>query len=685
MGKLIKIINRVAGQLIKIDEEHQIYQIMNDGIKEIIPDVYCLITKLQPDDMNFRIAHSFGFDKFINPIQALLGKNPFEIDFPFSDLDDAKQKAFESGKLFHFENGVYDLVNGKINKTICKTIERMLGISETYAISFTVKKRYFGGASFFIPKKIIQSGVINEETKLAIETIAFQASQAINNLRHINALKEKKNDLIITRSRFNQLVNLMNDIVWKANGDGTELIDLNNSFEKYYGFPASDFIKNPNLWVEVVYPEDREIAYESSNNLFKTGKAECEYRIVRPDGRIIWLHDRKSVVFDSDGNPVQIGGVATDVTERKILEEQLLLKNYALDNSPDAVGFADLNGTITYVNNKYVELFGYSDKTEIIGKHISEFASNNDHPEKVINTLKRGETYFGNGTPKRKDGSTFYSIISANPVVHNGKVLCIMAVFVDITDLKEIEIKLRDNEAKLTKLNKEKDKFFTIISHDLKSPFSGMLGLLEIMSNDYYDYSDEQRLKIIQSSYYSAQKAFNLLSDLLEWARLQNELVEINKEALNLIEIINENIDLYKKNASEKEIIIRNNINTSINISIDRNSINSVVRNILNNAVKFTKNGGLIEFEVKQSNNDIELSIKDNGVGMSEETINKLFRIDESITMPGTNNEKGTGLGLTICNDIVTKNNWKMKIESQLGKGTTIKILIPECIIVNNI
>ena len=677
MSKLIEIINRVSSQLLKIDDESHIYQIMNDGIREIIPGVYFLITKLQPNDMNFRITHSFGFDRFINPIQTLLGKNPFEIDFPFSDISNSRLEAFNNGKLFHLEGGLYDLVSARINKTICLTIERMLDISEIYTISFITKKSFFGGASFFITKDINESGLINEEIKSTIETIAFQVSYAINNLRHIHLLKEKENNLIIVQSRFNQLINQMNDIVWKANGDGTELIDLNNSFEKYYGFPSSDFIKNPNLWAEVVHPEDREIVFESSNNLFKTGKSECEYRIVRPDGKIIWLHDRKSMVFDSEGKPIQMGGIATDITEKKILEEQLILKNIALDNLPNAVGFADLKGIITYVNDKYVKIFGFSEKNEIIGKHISEFALSNDHPEKVISILKKGEVYLGNGVPKRKDGSTFYSIISASPVIHNGKMLCLMAVFIDITDLKEREIKLRDNEAKLTKLNKGKDKFFSIIAHDLKSPFNGMLGLLEIISKDYYEYSDEQRLKIIQMSHYSALNAFNLLSDLLEWARLQNEQFEIKKEKLNLKETINKNIELYNKNASEKEIIINNDVNPNIYITADKNSIFSVVSNLLNNAIKFTKTGGNIEFEAKQINNDIELSIKDDGVGMTQDTINNLFLIDENITTLGTNNEKGTGLGLAICNDLVTKNNWKMNLESQLGTGTTFKILIP--------
>lgn len=677
MSKLVEIINRVSRQLLKIHDESHVYQIMYEGMREILPDVYFIITKLQPDDMNFRIEHSFGFEKLIKPIQTLLGKNPFEIDFPFADLDDEKRKVFESGKLHHFKDGIYDLVNEKINKTICKTIEKIMGISNTYAISLSSEKKYFGGATFFIPTRVSESFYLNKETEMAIETIAFQASMAIDSLRHIHALREKENDLVISQTRFNQLVSMMNDIVWKAKGDGTELIDLSNSFEKYYGFTASDFIKNANLWFDVIHPEDKDIAEQASVSLFSNGKVECEYRIVRPDGKIIWLHDRKSVIFDTKGNPVQMGGVATDITEKKLLEERLLLKNYALDNSPNAVGFADLNGIITYVNDKYAKLFGFTDKTEIIGKHISEFATENENLQKVIDTLKGGEIYFGNGIPKRKDGSTFYSIISASPVVHNGKMLCIMAVFIDITEMKEMEIKLQENEAKLTRLNNDKDRFFSIIAHDLNSPFNGMLGLLEIMSNEYYDYSDEQRLKIIQSSYYSAQKAFNLLSDLLEWARLQNENLKITKESLNLKEIIIESIELYKKNALEKEIMISIDINPNIIINADKNSIFSVVRNLLNNAIKFTNIGGNIEFEAKQINNDIELSIKDNGVGMSQDTINKLFRIDENITMPGTNNEKGTGLGLTICNDLIIKNNWKMNFESQLEKGTTFKILIP--------
>jgi PAS domain S-box-containing protein len=373
-----------------------------------------------------------------------------------------------------------------------------------------------------------------------------------------------------------------------------------------------------------------------------------------------------------------MGGIASDITDKKNMEVQLELKNYALDNSPSAIGLADFNGVVFYVNNAFVKIWGYDNKTELIGKHMSEFSSSGNPSKEAFKTIIEGNVFIGEDKSVRKDGSAFNYIVSASMILHEQKPLCLMAVFVDNTTQKQLELNLKTNEEKLFKLNTDKDKFFSIIAHDLRSPFNGMLGLLEILANDYHEYSDEERLSFVQSSHTSAAKAFNLLNDLLEWARLQNEHFEIKKESLNLKEIITDNVEIYKKNASEKEIIIRININPSINITVDRNSIYSVVRNLLINAIKFTPNGGIIEFDLRLIQNHIELIIKDTGVGMSEETINKLFRLDQNITTPGTNNEQGTGLGLAICNDLVTKNNWKMNIESQLGKGTTFKLLIPK-------
>jgi len=571
---------------------------------------------------------------------------------------------------------LWEIANGRINKTICKTIEKILGVSEVHAISFCIGEKYFGGATFFIPKSKVEPG-LNKECILTIESIASQVSFAINKLRDFETLTKKENELVIAQSNFNQLVNQLSDIVWVANGEGTELIQLGNSVEKYFGYPSTQFMTNPRLWEDIVHEEDRGIALKSSEELFASGNSECEYRMIRADGTICWIHERKSIVYDATGKPVQMGGVVSDITERKLLEEQLRLKDHALENSPNAIAFVDKHGAITYVNNGYLKLFGYDNKTEILGRHISEIASPGDHPEKAFDILEKEDVYIDEGQPVRKDGTTFHSIILANKVMHKQKTLCGMVVFIDITEMKEMEARLKRSEAELLKRNNEKDKFFTIIAHDLKSPFNGMLGLLEIVANEYADYTDEQRLKMIKASYKSAQKAFSLLSDLLEWARLQNNQIEIKSELVNLYEIVMETIENNTTNALAKGISINNNIVSNAQVNLGLNSIRTVVRNIFSNAIKFTPKGGSIEFNFNQLEDYLELSINDTGVGMSEETIDKLFKLDENVTMPGTNDEKGTGLGLLICNEIVAKNKWKLNVESQLGNGSTFKILIP--------
>ena len=527
MSNLIEILHRVSNQLSEITEEIQIYEIMHEGIKEIFPDVYFLITKLQPDDMNFRVIHSFGFDKSLHAIKSLFGKDPYQIDFPYSDLSEFNQSEFEVRKLYHFSNGVYDLMNGMFSKPICRAFEKILGISDVHAVSLVVEDKYFGGAVLLIPKSSVDSGDLSQDKVLAIETIAAQASQVILNLRDIKALKEKDEELVISQSKFNQLVNQLNDVVWKADGDGTNIIDLTDSFESVLGYPSSEFEQDFTLFKGIIHPEDKRIFTKAYIDLIRSGKTDCEYRIIKPDGSLLWINDRRAIVYDSKGKPIQMGGVASDITEKKALEEQLQLKNCALDNSPSAIGIANLKGETIYVNDAFVELWGCDSKADLLGMHFSEFSTIEDSPQETYETIMGGHIYNTEDETIRKDGTTFNFIISASLIHHKQKPVCLMAVLTDITERKLHENIQRENEANLLALNNEKDKFLSIISHDLRSPFNGMLGLLEIMANDYYKFSDEERLNIIKSSYSSATKVCNLLTDLLEWARIQTNKIEI--------------------------------------------------------------------------------------------------------------------------------------------------------------
>lgn len=678
VNKCIETLNQVADQFLDVREEHEIYRVMSEAVKKILPGAYFLVSKLQPDEMNFRIIESSGFDKYFNIIKALIGQDPYIIDFPIKDMSEDQISSFRSRKLYHFPGGIHDLVNKKIKKSICRGIEKMLELESVYAMRFFVEKKYFGGVILFIPHLLVKENIFNREVILTLESISKHASVLIQNLRNKNTLKLKEEELLTSHEKFTQLIAQLNDVVWKANADGTDIVDLNGSFERIYGSPVSELKKNPNFWIDLVHPDDREIAQWSGEQLFRTGNSTAEYRILRPDGRIIWLHDRKSIIYDKDGIPIQMGGRATDITFRKTIEQDLKTKNSALDDSPTAVGLADLSGIIFYVNDAYVKLFEFNNKEDIQGRKVLEVTNLKEQTKVILNTIRNGNTYNGEIQSIRNDGSFFYFIISARTIISDGKPICLMALFIDITERKKAELKLSELSNQLKELNDTKDKFFSIIAHDLKSPMNSLIGFMDLLANEYFGFTDEQRLEFINLLNISAQNTYKLLENLLEWASLQRGQISIHKELINLKTIVNDCFESYTTMAIEKNIELRNNVAENIIINVDNHSIKLVLRNLVNNALKFTPLGGSVSISASFTEKMVEVSVQDTGVGIEKTKIDKLFRIEESVSTMGTKGEKGTGLGLILCKELILKNQGEIYVQSQLGKGTTFKISLPK-------
>lgn len=237
-----------------------------------------------------------------------------------------------------------------------------------------------------------------------------------------------------------------------------------------------------------------------------------------------------------------------------------------------------------------------------------------------------------------------------------------------ILTLKNEVISIQRDELKAT--NSTKDKFFTIISHDLKSPFNCILGFTNLLVKNYDKYDDSRKRNIINSLSESSQHAFDLLDNLLNWAQTQTGRIEINKERLNLNELIKTSIAPYKYNASKKKIEIVTNVPPGTMLSVDRNTSRTIIGNLVNNAIKFTSEGGAITINYQENGDDIELHIIDTGLGMTSEFIEKLFKIDENISSKGTNNETGSGLGLILCKEFIKKNGGDISVKSEVGKGS---------------
>lgn len=244
------------------------------------------------------------------------------------------------------------------------------------------------------------------------------------------------------------------------------------------------------------------------------------------------------------------------------------------------------------------------------------------------------------------------------------------------------EIITKRNE-ELKELNATKDKFFSIIAHDLKSPFSTLLGISKILVERSDDLDLEELKKLAKIIHNTSENTFNLLDNLLRWANSQTGAIKYNPVSANMRFVFEENIDGVKNIVEKKQITIQNNIEDII-IEIDRQMIDTVLRNLLSNAVKFSNIGGHIELGSKKLENNVyEFYVKDNGIGIPEKMLGNLFSIDKAISTEGTNGESGTGLGLILCKELIEKHKGTIRAESLLDKGSAFFFLLPQKVILS--
>lgn len=229
----------------------------------------------------------------------------------------------------------------------------------------------------------------------------------------------------------------------------------------------------------------------------------------------------------------------------------------------------------------------------------------------------------------------------------------------------------------LQELNATKDKFFSIIAHDLKNPFNGILGFSDLLVNSPHEYNQEETMYFLKMMRGSAQSAYKLLENLLDWAMSQTGRIEFKPEIISLENLIIDIINITASNSLPKKIKVSYEITDNIDIFADRNMINTILRNLVNNAIKYTHKTGTVKIVATNDENYVLISVIDNGVGIKPEEIEKLFNLSDKTSTPGTENEKGTGLGLLLCKEFVEKHGGKIWVESEFGKGSNFRFSIP--------
>lgn len=243
-----------------------------------------------------------------------------------------------------------------------------------------------------------------------------------------------------------------------------------------------------------------------------------------------------------------------------------------------------------------------------------------------------------------------------------------------------LELLVEQRTNKLTEVISTNGKFLSIIAHDLRSPFSSIIGILEIIKLSLKEFNKDEIEEYVDIVYNSANNTLILLDNLLEWAVSQNKEKNFKPVKINLYELLREEIENLKTLAGQKQIVISHSIEPGLNVTADLQMVKTILRNLISNAIKYTNINGEITINASELKKYVEVTVKDNGIGMSAEDQRKLFQIDTFHSTPGTHDEKGTGLGLLLCKEFVEMHGGNIHIESEPGRGSRFAFTLPHYI-----
>jgi len=512
-------------------------------------------------------------------------------------------------------------------------------------------------------------------------------------------------ELIEWGEKFNFLANNANDVIWTMNEKG-EITYVSPSVERLRGYTPEEVMQQS--FEDVLTPESykvAKIAFDAAIEKVQKGDLVGSTSVIleQPckDGSTVWTDLLVSGVHDDQNNFKGFLGISRNITERKkasdILKESEERFRLIFENAPVGIFHFNNNGIITSCNNNFVKIIG-SSREKLVGLNMHSLPD--DRIRALFQKCLAGESCsFEGDYSALTSGKTIPVKLAFKPhSLEDGIIEGGVGIVEDITDRKANERKIKTYTAELEKLNaelitskaiieeslneknhlienleklnSEKNKFFAIISHDLRSPFQSFIGLTEIMSNEFKSLTLDELSTYSRELNAKANDLFKLLRNLLEWARMQEGNSAFEPKKIDLKKVIHSNIERVKFSAQAKNIKIEDDSGNNLHVLADENMINSVVLNLLTNAIKFTPENGKVSVSGEVAGDKVKISVKDSGIGMDREIIDSLFKIDTKVSRRGTSGEEGTGLGLLLCKDFLEKNGGEISVESVEGKGS---------------
>ncbi|MFO7772980.1 MAG: ATP-binding protein [Dehalococcoidia bacterium] len=411
-----------------------------------------------------------------------------------------------------------------------------------------------------------------------------------------------------------------------------------------------------------VHPEDREYVDRKWTAALRGEPYDIEHRIIVGD-ETKWVNERANLEFDSQGLLKGGFGTVQDITERKRIENELRVKDYAVTSAITGIAIADLDGNVTDVNVACLSMWDYESEDEIIGKHASILFGYSSEPGVALNEVLEKGAWQGEAKATRKDGSTFDVQVSANLVTDaNDSPICMMASFVDITERKKLE--------------QLKDEFIGLVSHELRTPLTVIGGCLSTVLAEWDRLPSGEVQQLLKDALLETESLSYLVENLLELSRAHAQQLVIYAEPIDIRTLVRETLSKLRRQAGAHRFV------TSISdglqlIEADPLRVERILYNLLDNAAKYSPPGSQIKVSAKAEPERLVIGVSDQGKGLSSSEQARIFGAFERLEKKRPDQSRGAGLGLMVCRRLVEAHGGEIWVKSRQGKGSTFFFTLP--------
>lgn len=470
------------------------------------------------------------------------------------------------------------------------------------------------------------------------------------------------------------------------------IVLFNNGAQKIFGYNDDEVIGRE---LSLLFPPASR--YEQTSGVTDISRYLKQYDVdekiqgVKKNGSVFFAETRLTKIYLNHGIVYTI--FFRDITEKYQLETELLLSKNKYEQIvkyvDDAIISINEKHEIILFNQGAQKTFGYTEK-EILGKHLNILVPQNfrNFHDKFIDDFGKrnsGPKIMGDNREVlavRKDGIEIHTEASIAKI-NVGDEIIYTVIIRDVSSRKLLEKQLIDYLAELEKIDREKDKYFTMIAHDLRSPFGNLLGFLDFMIDNIDSLDKQELLEILNNCSISAKNIFQLLENMLDWTKIQMNRLSFTPEWFDPQEQIQNVLTLYKQSFNSKKISVHNNISEPHKIYADSNMFSTIIRNLISNAIKFSHENGDITINYEMRNGSLFITVTDKGIGIDEDKLSKLFRTDVKESSPGTKGEIGFGVGLLMIKDFVELNKGSIVVKSKYKSGTSITVSFPSVSYIN--